>query len=307
MLVLTDELSRWHMRKWLIAALFFALAAAGIAAQEEEAPTRFAVIGDYGNGSPSEAAVAEMVLSWEPDFIITTGDNNYNHGEASTIDHNIGQFYHSYIFPYDGEYGEGAEETNRFFPSLGNHDWETDGAQPYLDYFTLLGNERYYDFVEGPVHLFAVDADFNEPDGIDGDSVQAEWLRGGLEDSTATWQIVYMHMPPYSSSATHGSAPIMQWDYQEWGADAVLAGHDHTYERIMVDDLVYFVNGTGGQSLYNFTTPVPGSEFRYNRNFGAMLVEATEQFITFEFYSVFEGGTLIDSYTIEADDSAGSD
>ena len=295
------------MRMWLIATLFFALAAVGISAQEEEAPTRFAVIGDYGNGSPSEAAVAEMVLSWEPDFIITTGDNNYNHGEASTIDHNIGQFYHSYIFPYDGEYGEGAEETNRFFPSLGNHDWETDEAQPYLDYFTLPGNERYYDFVEGPVHFFAIDSLSNEPDGIDSESVQAEWLREELADSTAAWQIVYMHVPPYSSGR-HGSHPVMRWDYQEWGADAVLSGHDHTYERIMIDGFPYFVNGVGGNGLYYFRDVwVEGSEVRYNTDYGAMLVEATEDYITFEFYSLYEGGTQFDTYTIEADDLVGND
>jgi hypothetical protein len=286
------------MRKFLFPVLLLLLwlSTFGASAIQEE-PIRFAVIGDYGKTSVNEADVAEMVLGWKPDFIITTGDNNYNHGEASTIDDNIGQYYHSYIFPYMGDYGEGAE-INRFFPSLGNHDWEAEGAQPYLDYFTLPGNERYYDFVEGPVHLFAIDADYNEPDGIDSTSEQAEWLRDELAESTSAWQIAYMHMPPYSSSSVHGSTPIMQWPYQEWGIDAVLSGHDHTYERIMIDELPYFVNGTGGNSLYAFGTPVAGSEVRYNEDFGAMLVEATEEYITFEFYSIFEGGTLIDSYTI---------
>ena len=57
--------------------------------------------------------------------------------------------------------------TNSFLPSLGNHDWGTPNAQPYLDYFALPGNERYYDHVQGPVHFFIVDSDPNEPDGID--------------------------------------------------------------------------------------------------------------------------------------------
>jgi hypothetical protein len=263
---------------------------------------RFAVIGDYGKAGANEAAVAEMVESWNPDFIITTGDNNYSSGEAETIDQNIGQYYHSFIHPYVGSYGEGAE-TNRFFPSLGNHDWETDDAQPYLDYFTLPGNERYYDFVGGPVHFFALSADYNEPDGISSTSAQAEWLQVGLQESSSSWQIVYMHLPPYSS-ATHGSTAVMQWPYREWGADAVISGHDHTYERIIVDGLPYFVNGLGGNSIYNFEEPVPGSDMRYNRSFGAMLVEADEQSMTFEFYSVFEGGTLIDSYTIRAVETA---
>lgn len=270
----------------------------------QESAVRFAVIGDYGKAGPNAEAVAAMVTSWNPDFIITTGDNNYSQGEAETIDRNIGQYYHSFIQPYIGTYGEGAE-TNRFFPSLGNHDWETDDAQPYLDYFTLPGNERYYDFVQGPVHLFALSADYNEPDGISGTSVQAEWLRAGLAASSSPWQIVYMHLPPFSSGS-HGSTPVMQWSYREWGADAVISGHDHTYERIIVDGFPYFVNGVGGNSIYNFEETVPGSEVRYNRNFGAMLVEADEQSMIFEFYSVYEGGTLIDSYTIRAVETAAS-
>jgi len=291
--------------RWIVILLFVVMAVEGSAQEIGEATLiRFAVIGDYGKAGQNAADVAEMVLSWEPDLIITTGDNNYNHGEASTIDENIGQYYHSYIYPYYGEYGEGADGENRFFPSLGNHDWETDEAQAYFDYFTLPGNERYYEFVTGPVHFFALNGTYSEPDGINSQSVQAAWLREGLANSTAAWQIVYMHMPPYSSGR-QGANPVMQWDYKAWGADAVISGHDHTYERIVIDGLPYFVNGTGGNGLYGFSTPVPGSEFRYNRNFGAMLVEATEDYMTFEFYSVYEGGTLIDSYTIEAERVAG--
>jgi hypothetical protein len=81
----------------------------------------FAVLGDYGSGDQNEADVAELVLSWQPDFIITLGDNNYPSGAADTMDGAVGQFFHSYIYPYQGDYGAGAE-VNRFFPTLGNHD-----------------------------------------------------------------------------------------------------------------------------------------------------------------------------------------
>ncbi|RME63773.1 MAG: alkaline phosphatase, partial [Caldilineae bacterium] len=55
---------------------------------------RFAVIGDYGSGSQGEADVAALVKSWNPDFVLTLGDNNYPDGAASTIDAHIGKFYH---------------------------------------------------------------------------------------------------------------------------------------------------------------------------------------------------------------------
>lgn len=255
---------------------------------------RFAVIGDYGTGEQSEADVAALVKNWDPDFIITTGDNNYARGEAATIDEHIGQFYHDFIYPYKGTYGAGAD-VNRFFPSLGNHDWYTAGAQPYLDYFELPGNERYYDFAWGPVHLFALDGDPSEPDGVGASSVQATWLQSRLAESSTPWKIVYDHFPPYSSGP-HGNTDWMQWPFQEWGATAVLAGHDHTYERLLVDGLPYFVNGLGGAARYNFETPVAGSQVRYNADFGAMLVEASEASLTFQFIS--RTGEVIDTYNL---------
>ncbi len=252
---------------------------------------RFAVIGDYGTGEQPEADVAALVLSWNPEFVITTGDNNYPDGEAATIDQNIGQFFHDFISPYTGGYGDGALE-NRFFPSLGNHDWRSEDAQPYLDYFTLPGNERYYEFVRGPIHFFVLDSDKHEPDGVDSKSTQAVWLQSQMAISDSPWKIVYMHHPPYSSGL-HGSIDWMQWPFAEWGADAVISGHDHTYERISRDRIVYFVNGLGGRSKYLFFGQVEGSQVRYNEDYGAMLVEASEDNISFQFIN--RQGVLIDA------------
>ena len=67
--------------------------------------------------------------------------------------------------------------TNRFFPSPGNHDWVA-GLGAYVEYFTLPGNERYYDVDLGLVHLYVLDSDLHEPDGTTADSVQAKWSEG---------------------------------------------------------------------------------------------------------------------------------
>ena len=266
---------------------------------EAQSGIRFAVIGDYGVDTPGEAAVAAMMASWNPDFIITVGDNNYPSGEASTIDPQVGQYFHAYIYPYTGSYGAGAT-TNRFFPTLGNHDWDSPGAAPYLAYFTLPGNERYYDFIQGPVHFFAIDSDPREPDGATSISPQAVWLSTALASSSSTWNLVYFHHPPYSSGESHGDSFWMQWPFQAWGANAVLSGHDHDYERISINGLPYFVVGLGGRTITNFPTSfVPGSEAHYNADYGAMLVDATTSQITFSFYSIAGGGTLIDSYSLQ--------
>ncbi|MCL5428525.1 MAG: metallophosphoesterase [Chloroflexi bacterium] len=258
----------------------------------------FAVIGDYGqDGSNDAFLVAEMIDSWKVDFIITTGDNNYPDGEAETIDDNIGQFYHRYIGDYQGEYNRGSE-TNRFFPSLGNHDWSNGTIDAYLNYFTLPGNERYYDVVQGPVHFFILDSDSHEPDGVGLSSDQAAWLQEAMQASTAPWQIVVMHHPPYSSGM-HGSSDWMQWPYVDWGADAVLSGHDHLYERLGVAGLTYFTNGLGGHaSVYDFVNILPESQFRYNELHGAMRVQATEDWVLFEFINI--EGAVVDRFVLEA-------
>lgn len=260
-----------------------------------QAPTtyqhlKFAVIGDYGSGSAAESDVADLISGWSPDLIITAGDNNYPSGEAATIDGNIGQFFADYIGDYSGGYGDGSP-TNVFFPSLGNHDWATLDAQPYLDYFTLPGNERYYDFVVGPVHFFALDSDTHEPDGVASTSTQATWLQSKLATSTSAWNIVYFHHAPYSSGP-HGSTAYMQWPFEDWGASAVIGGHDHTYERLLIGSIPFFVNGIGGRSLYDFGSPISGSQLRYNDDYGAMQVDATDLQITYSFYT--RSGELID-------------
>lgn len=236
--------------------------------------TRFVIIGDYGLSGPSEANVAALVKSLAPDFVITTGDNNYPLGEAETIDENIGRYFHAFIAPYRGKFGSGAKE-NRFFPSLGNHDWYTAGAKPYLDYFTLPNNERYYQIQRRNVQLFALDSDPSEPDGTSADSKQARWLQANLAAAGAPWRVVFFHHPPYSSSSFHGSTLEMRWPFAEWGASIVYAGHDHTYERLAVDGFPYIVNGVGGNELYELGEPLPDSLVRHADVHGLVLVTAT--------------------------------
>ena len=274
--------------------------------QELAAPApgelRFAVIGDFGSGSSDEAAVANLVKSWKPSFVVTVGDDRYG---ARDYDAAVGRFYCDYLKDAGtGVFCPGdVSDVNRFFPTLGNHDY-SDGAglTEYLSYFTLpgagipeggrSGQERYYDFIQGPVHFFALDSMAAIVSPTDR-AAQQKWLEAGLKASSAPWRIVLLHHAPYSSG-THGSTAAMQWPYEAWGADAVLAGHDHTYERLQIGAIPYFVNGLGGMSRYSFKNPVAGSQVRYNKDYGAMLVTASETELVYQFVS--RAGIMIDSY-----------
>jgi len=228
--------------------------------------------------------VAALVKAFKPEVVITLGDNNYPVGGADTIDANIGQFYAAFIGAYHGRFGPGASE-NRFFPALGNHDWYTKGAKPYLDYFSLPGNERYYTFSRGPVDFFALDSASNEPDGNDARSKQARWFKAAAAQAKGAWQIAYMHHPPHSSGP-HGSSPEAASPYAEAGVDLVLAGHDHVYERAVVDGLTFLVNGLGGAPVYTFERPAAGSQFRYQAQHGAQLCVATADELRLTFVNV---------------------
>ena len=282
-----------------ILAICIALAFGPLAARADH--VIIGCIGDYGSGTTNEENVARLVKSWRPDFIITLGDNNYPAGAEHTIDRNIGQFYHGFIHPYAGFYGAGAA-TNRFFPCLGNHDYLTNNARPYFDYFALPGNERYYTCTQGPVQLFCLNMCQQEPDGVTADSVQARWLRQELAASSAPWRLVYFHQSPYSSGAVHGSwtheCDFARWPFREWGASAVLSGHDHLYERITVNGLTYFVNGLGGESWDHLRFPrVRGSQRFHTADYGAMRIDATETNLVFRF--VNWQGKLLDTHVMK--------
>ena len=115
--------------------------------------------------------------------------------------------------------------------------------------------------MRGPVHFFALDSDENEPDGVGSSSVQAAWLKRGLAGSTSNWNIVYFHHAPYSSGM-HGSTTWMQWPFAAWGAQAVLTGHDHTYERLLVDGPVV----QGGRIKVRSVGPDQRLDFRIDPN-----------------------------------------
>lgn len=119
---------------------------------------RFAVIGDYGETLRDQQFPVDqlggMIRSWNPDFVVSVGDNNYILGEASTIDTNIGKNFSPFIYPKGTGYPEyypypdGAPPYNRFFAALGNHDYadyadhfdptpaHIANSNPYLGYFT---------------------------------------------------------------------------------------------------------------------------------------------------------------------------
>src|SRR5205807_3802236 len=157
------------------------------------------------------------------------------------------------------------------------------------------GNQRYYTVTQGPVALFVLDMNSNEPDGTSSLSTQAQWLQSALAGSTAPWKLVIMSYPPYSSGQ-EGSTGDLQWPFQAWGASAVISGHDHDYERLLENGMTYMVVGTGGAGLENPpSTFIAGSQASAYV-WGALKVDATPSQITFAFINT--AGAVLDTYTM---------
>ncbi len=265
---------------------------------------RFVAFGDYGTASAQQLAVSELVDRLDPEFIVTLGDNVYLKEDGH--DERIGAYYQEWIYPYNGAYGAGSPDgVNRFWPCLGNHDWDAT-IEDWYTYFELPGNERYYtkafgDDADGDgalLELFCVDSDIREPDGNTASSVQGQWLEGALAASSARWKVVVFHHPPWSS-ALHGPNRRMQWPFAEWGADLVMTGHDHVYERLVRDGQLFVTEGRGGASLYVIKTKIPHSQVAMNSAGGATIVELRLETITLRSWDVEDRVT--DQVTMRAD------
>lgn len=271
--------------------------------QSDNTHYQFVAIGDYGSNSSGEKAVAQLVHGYQPSFIITLGDNNYPNGCWKTIDKNIGKYYHDYIHPYVGNYGGGASFT-RFFPTLGNHDWNArknclmNGTLPYLIYFRLPNNSRYYVIHKQYIDLFALDSDEHEPDGNDINSEQYKWFKQEISKSKATFKVVFFHHPPYSSGK-HGPSKAMRWPFKELGVDIVLSGHEHNYERIVKDNIQFVINGLGGPPSVRGKSrhPDPDSALFYNADYGFSLFDVSQHHLKMKFITskdqVIDGVSII--------------
>lgn len=277
----------------------------------------FAFVADYGckDGSYNRSGygtyysqvegVANMVKSWSPDFILSAGDDTYGdqttRGCATTLAANVGTYYSSYIGP--------NASTNRFYPTPGNHDYTSPGGiSAWESYFynptspiNNSGNERYYKFTKGTtsggdplIEFFAVNSYKDEPDGIDVNSTQATWLKNNLASSTAKYKIVYTHYPPYASLNSDQTdttyTTMREWPFKEWGADLVLSGDQHFYERNDYKGLTYVVCGVGGYPVLKYISPtsqiVAGNRERLEDEFGALKIDATEDVMRIQFHTV---------------------
>jgi hypothetical protein len=236
-------------------------------------------------GSDGAEATARLLDQIEG-TVFTLGDNAYESGTAE-------QFRDC----YDPTWGRHKARTR---PSPGNHDYVTPGAAAYYDYFgESAGPERrgYYSFELGAWHIVSLNSEIDAGP----DSAQAQWLATDLAAHPVACTLAYWHKPIFSSGSVHGNDPHMRpiWNIlARAGADVVLSGHDHIYERTKpLQGVQYFVTGGGGdvrEGGVDMKSPFRAASFDEANHF--MQVEIDDQQINFQ--AIAKSGTVIDSGVI---------
>jgi hypothetical protein len=199
-----------------------------------------------------------------PGTIFTAGDNAYPAGRAQ-----------DFAECFEPSWGR---HLDRIRPVPGNHDWQTGSLDAYLDYFGAAAvneaGDPWYAYDLGTWRIIALDSECEETETCGPESDQGRWLADELATTSARCTMAIWHVPRYSSGF-HGDDTDVQpfWDalYQA-GADVIVNGHDHDYERFAPLDaegeedrergMRQFIVGTGGVGLRDFGDPKPHSELR---------------------------------------------
>ena len=197
---------------------------------------RFAVYGDSQgewDNWQTVLLVAQAIEKEKPAFVLKTGDLV---DDGKNLTHWIDYFTASPFL-----------HNSTLYPVLGNHE---NYSRFYFSFFSLPFNERWYSFENGPVHFIGLDSNRQERYRL----VQYIWLCHDLQTHHEPFTIVFFHHPIYSSSE-HGNTTFLQkiWApvFERYHVDIVFNGHDHDYERSIVNNVTYIVTGGGGSPLYN--------------------------------------------------------
>ena len=234
----------------------------------------FAVVGDFGSGTSNEKAVASLIKSWHPDFVLTVGDNAYPMGSKELLDPDI-------FRPYAAVMRESA-----WFPALGNHDVEADGGEPELEAFHSLGTERWYRFVWGDVAVVVLDSDSSVAPG----SPQLRFARQAFARRSC-FRFAAWHHPPWEPPGKVTNPGLRSYLVplvQRFGIQVVFVGHLHAYARSRVRRGVRYVAvGTGGASLSTDarTLTIPSARI-VQGHFGALRVDVAGRRASFRYVTV---------------------
>jgi hypothetical protein len=233
-------------------------------------------------GQKGDDQTAEL-LADIPGTVFTVGDNSNENGTS-----------YEYLNCFGPSWGQFLERLN---PVPGNHDYVTDNASAYYDYFSgspVTRGRGYYSFDLGGWHIIALNSVIDIREG----SLQVQWLKDDLATHPSRCTLAYWHHPRWTSgeSGDDGRVSAVWQILYEDGVDVVVNGNEHLYERFAPMDpngeldlatgMREFVVGTGGASHYRFAQTHPNSQVLDNTSFGVLEFNLYPDGYTWEFIPV---------------------
>lgn len=255
-------------------------------------------VGDMVCGQASTGAAckqmetSDLALSLNPSAVLVLGDVQYEQGALSDFQNF-----------YEPSWGRLKNVT---YPVVGNHEYLTANAQGYFDYFNGVGNSTgkagdrtkgYYAFNQGAWRIYVLNSNCSKVGGCHAGSPQETWLRSDLATNPKQCVLAAYHHPLRSSGGreTPAVAPLFKALY-DFGVEAVLAGHEHNYERFLPQDVngvqdsskgvVEFIVGTGGRNFTNFVTNTPNLSTHNANTFGVLKMVLKSSAMDFEFVPI---------------------
>lgn len=234
-------------------------------------PAVLLAAGDIAVCDSSHDEATALLLDTRAGSIAALGDNAYQSGTLT-----------EYTTCYGPSWGRHKARTR---PAPGNHEYLTAGAPGYWDYWGALAGPRdqgWYSYDLGSWHIIVLNSNCTEV-GCTAGSAQEQWLRADLAAHPAQCTLAYWHHPRFSSGASHGNntavGPFWQALYDA-GAEIVLNGHEHLYERFApqtpgaaadaAGGIRQFTVGTGGRTLVAVGTLQPNSQVLDNGTYGIL-------------------------------------
>lgn len=259
----------------------------------EKSDPVFVGAGDIAICAKPAATQTAQLIEQIPGTVFTTGDNAYPRGTAEEFKN-----------CYDPAWGRFKART---YPTPGNHDYYSPNAEPYYAYFgerAGTADKGYYSYDLGEWHIVALNSNIEAQTG----SAQEKWLKADLAAHPKACTLAYWHHPVFSSGV-HGNDPKMKDLWQtlyDAGADVVVNGHDHNYERFAPQTpqgqadpkrgIREFVVGTGGAELREMVITRANSEVRNTQTYGVVKFILHPQSYSWEFIPI-QGQTFTDKGT----------
>jgi hypothetical protein len=226
--------------------------------------------------------------------VFALGDNVYENGTAAEFANCYGPSWGTFKY--------------RTRPSVGNHDYNTAGATGYFGYFGAKAGDPskgYYSYNMGSWHIVVLNSNCWKVACAAG-STQERWLRADLAAHPSKCTLAYFHHPRFSSGGNYTEvAPFWKALY-EAGAEVVLSGHVHAYERFAPQNpsgvadstkgIREFIVGTGGKQLGRLDYLKPNSQVRNNTTYGVLKLILHSSSYEWKFVPI-AGKTFTDSGT----------